>query len=89
MYHRPIQIEFNHCDPAGIVFFPRFYEMVSSVCENFYKDVAGYPYARMMAAQQGVPTVRMEPTFTPLPASATSLISGWRLNALAARQSPF
>ncbi len=39
MYHRPVQIEFNHCDPAGIVFFPRYYEMVSSVCENFYKDV--------------------------------------------------
>ena len=63
IYHRPIQIEFNHCDPAGIVFFPRFYEMVSSVCENFNKDVAGYPYATMMAARQGVPTVRMETDF--------------------------
>lgn len=63
LYHRAIQIEFNHCDPAGIVFFPRFYEMVSSVCENFYKDIADYPYARMMAARQGVPTVRMETDF--------------------------
>ena len=63
IYHHPIQIEFNHCDPAGIVFFPRFYEMVSSVCENFYKDVAEYPYARMMAAGQGVPTVRVETDF--------------------------
>ena len=63
IYHRPVQIEFNHCDPAGIVFFPRFYEMVNSVCENFYKDVAGYSYARMMEAQQGVPTVRLETDF--------------------------
>ncbi|MEO8242202.1 MAG: thioesterase family protein [bacterium] len=63
IYHRPVQIEFNHCDPAGIVFFPRYYEMVSSVCENFYKDVTGYSYARMMAAHQGVPTVRMETDF--------------------------
>jgi 4-hydroxybenzoyl-CoA thioesterase len=63
IYHRPVQIEFNHCDPAGIVFFPRFYEMVSSVCENFYKDVADYPYATMMAAGQGVPTVRVETDF--------------------------
>ena len=62
-YHRPIQIEFNHCDPAGIVFFPRYYEMVSSVCENFHKDIAGRSYARMMAARQGVPTVRMETDF--------------------------
>ena len=63
IYHRPIQIEFNHCDPAGIVFFPRFYEMVSSVCENFHKDVGGLSYAQMMAARSGVPTVRMETDF--------------------------
>ncbi len=63
IYHRQIQIEFNHCDPAGIVFFPRFYEMVSSVAENFHKDVGGLGYAGMMAAGQGVPTVRMETDF--------------------------
>ena len=63
IYHRSVQIEFNHCDPAGIVFFPRYYEIVSSVCENFYKDIAGCPYAQMMAAHQGVPTVRMETDF--------------------------
>jgi 4-hydroxybenzoyl-CoA thioesterase len=63
IYHRPVQIEFNHCDPAGIVFFPRYYEMVSSVCENFYRDIAGLTYAKMMAAGQGVPTVRMETDF--------------------------
>ena len=63
IYHRPIQIEFNHCDPAGIVFFPRFYEMVSSVCENFHKDVSGRSHAQMMASGQGVPTVRIETDF--------------------------
>ena len=62
-YHRPIQIEFNPCDPAGIVFFPRYYEMVSSVFENFHKAIAGRSYARMMAARQGVPTVRMTQAF--------------------------
>jgi len=25
MYERLIQIEFNHCDPAGIVFYPRYF----------------------------------------------------------------
>ena len=63
IYRRAIQIEFNHCDPAGIVFFPRFYEMVSSVCENFHKDVGGLSYAQMMVARQGVPTVRVETDF--------------------------
>jgi len=63
LYTHRIPIEFNHCDPAGIVFFPRFYEMISSACENFHKDVSGLPYARMMQAGQGVPTVRMETDF--------------------------
>ncbi|MFD1807906.1 hypothetical protein ACFSHQ_06310 [Gemmobacter lanyuensis] len=35
IYRRPIQIEFNHCDPAGIVFYPRYFEMTNSVIENF------------------------------------------------------
>ena len=25
------QVEFNHCDPAGIVFYPRYFEMISAV----------------------------------------------------------
>ena len=45
MYERLIQIEFNHCDPAGIVFYPRYFEMVNSVCENFFREVAGLSYA--------------------------------------------
>ncbi len=63
IFHHPIQIEFNHCDPAGIVFFPRFYEMISSDCENFHAKVGGLTYAQMMAAQQGVPTVKIETDF--------------------------
>jgi 4-hydroxybenzoyl-CoA thioesterase len=63
IYHRPIQIEFNHCDPAGIVFYPRYFEMINSVCENFFKDVAGRSYAAMMATRQGVPTARLETNF--------------------------
>ena len=27
LYHRLYPIEFNHCDPAGIVFYPRYFEM--------------------------------------------------------------
>jgi 4-hydroxybenzoyl-CoA thioesterase len=63
IYHRPIQIEFNHCDPAGIVFYPRYFEMINSVAENFFKDVAGRSYASMIATRQGVPTARLETNF--------------------------
>lgn len=63
IYRRHIQIEFNHCDPAGIVFYPRYFEMTNSVAENFFREVAGQSYAAMMRELQGVPTARLEADF--------------------------
>jgi 4-hydroxybenzoyl-CoA thioesterase len=63
-YTRLIQIEFNHCDPAGIVFYPRYFEMTNSVIENFFADVVGRSFASMhMGAQNGVPTVSIAADF--------------------------
>ena len=62
-YTRIMQVEFNHCDPAGIVFYPRYFEMTNSLVENFFADVIGHSYAAMMDAGQGVPTARLEVNF--------------------------
>ena len=63
-YRRDIRIEFNHCDPAGIVFYPRYFEMTNSVVENFFRDVLDYPFERIsMREGNGVPTVRIESAF--------------------------
>lgn len=62
-YHRQIRIEFNHCDPAGIVFYPRYFEMTNSVLENFFRESVGYSYQAMMAEGVGVPTARVETDF--------------------------
>lgn len=63
-YTREIQIEFNHCDPAGIVFYPRYFEMTNSVVENFFADVVGRSFAQMhRGAQNGVPTVKIDAEF--------------------------
>ena len=64
-YIKTIPIEFNHCDPAGIVFYPRYFEMINSVVENFFADVVGRSFAQMHfgGAQNGVPTVRIEANF--------------------------
>lgn len=63
IYTRDIAIEFNHCDPAGIVFYPRYFEMTNSVVENFYREIIGFPFARMMAEGRGIPTARIEIDF--------------------------
>ncbi len=63
-YTREIQIEFNHCDPAGIVFYPRYFEMTNSVVENFFNDVVGRSFASMhRGADNGVPTVALAAEF--------------------------
>ena len=63
-YQRTIPVEFNHCDPAGIVFYPRYFEMTNSVTENFFAEVVGRSYAQMtMRDGNGVPTVRIEADF--------------------------
>jgi len=63
IYSRRIRVEFNHCDPAGIVFYPRYFEMTNSVAENFFRDVVQMPYEAMMEHREGVPTARLEVTF--------------------------
>ena len=64
-YARIIQIEFNHCDPAGIVFYPRYFEMTNSVVENFFADEVGKSFAQMHmeGMHNGVPTVHIEADF--------------------------
>lgn len=64
-YQRRVQVEFNHCDPAGIVFYPRYFEMVNSVVENFFADVLAYPFRRIHLDEgAGVPTVSIAANFT-------------------------
>ncbi len=62
-YHRSIRVEFNHCDPAGIVFYPRYFEMTNSVIENFFRDVAGLTFGQMMTNGTGVPTAAVQTVF--------------------------
>lgn len=62
-YHRTVAVEFNHCDPAGIVFYPRYLEFANHMAENFFAEVLGRSYARIIADGDGVPTVRLECAF--------------------------
>ena len=80
IYRRQIQIEFNHCDPAGIVFYPRYFEMTNSVAENFFREVAGNSYAAMMQTMSGVPTARLETDFHA--PSRLGEVLDWRLHLL-------
>ena len=59
-----LPIRFRHCDPAGIVFYPRFVEMAHSVVEDFFAVVLGFSYQRMFSEfKAGVPVVNLQVDF--------------------------
>jgi len=49
-------VEFNHCDPAGIVFYPRYFEMISATVERFFAGALDFSWGQMgLAGGIGVP----------------------------------
>ena len=40
-------IRFSHCDPAGIVYFVNFFDMVGAVVEDWFRDAVGLPFQEM------------------------------------------
>lgn len=54
-------IRFGDCDPAGIVYFPRFLDFFHAAIEDWYRLALGIDYwARLRDARIGFPAVRTE-----------------------------
>lgn len=56
-----VPVRFRHCDPAGIVFFPRYLEMLNDALEDLMAAL-GRPFDRLHGTH-AVPTVRLEADF--------------------------
>ncbi len=64
IFRAPILIRFAHCDPAGIVFYPRYFEMLNSVVEDWCAQGLGMDFREMHVVRQlGLPTVHLETDF--------------------------
>jgi len=51
-------IRFSHCDPAGIVYFVNFFDMVSGVVEDWFREAIGLPFQEMhLKRRVGFPIV--------------------------------
>ena len=63
-FSRDIKIRFQHCDPAGIVFYPRYFEMFNQMVEDWFSDAIGLSFQKMHTEQRiGVPLVHSEADF--------------------------
>ncbi|WP_417815554.1 acyl-CoA thioesterase [Thalassospira alkalitolerans] len=61
----PQKVLFQHCDPAGIVFYPRYFEMINATVEDWFDARIGVSFAQMHGPLQvAVPTAALQISFT-------------------------
>ena len=63
MFEYPQKVLFKHCDPAGIVFFPRYFEMLNDCMEAFFATELDWPW-EALHGRGAVPTAHIETRFT-------------------------
>lgn len=66
------KIRFKHVDYAGIVFYPRFLEMLNDLVEDWFEEALDRPFSKMHDSRQsrtgqsqtnGIPTVDLKVQF--------------------------
>ena len=58
------KVRFQHCDPAGIVFYPRYFEMINSVVEDWFEEVVHHDFNQLhVEPGTGVPTAAIDTQF--------------------------
>ena len=62
---RKFRIEWGHCDPAGIVFYPRYFEIFDSCLSSLFEQATGLTKHQMMEAYafSGYPAVQARAQF--------------------------
>ncbi|MBB3938629.1 4-hydroxybenzoyl-CoA thioesterase [Novosphingobium fluoreni] len=64
IFETSTQVRFAHVDPAGIVFYPRYFEMVNGAVEDWFAQSLGASFKTMhIDGGYGTPTVKLEVTF--------------------------
>ncbi|QKS01174.1 acyl-CoA thioesterase [Sphingomonas sp. CL5.1] len=58
------QVRFAHVDPAGIVFYPRYFEMLNGAVEDWFADHLGTDFKTLhLDHHLGIPTVKLDVRF--------------------------
>ena len=56
------KIRFKHVDYAGIVFYPRFLEMLNDLVEDWFEEALDRPFSKIHETN-GIPTVDLKVQF--------------------------
>jgi acyl-CoA thioesterase FadM len=64
MFVKEKQIRFQHCDPAGIVFYPHYFVLFHELMEDWFNEGIGESYAGFVKQRgMGLPMVKVECEF--------------------------
>ncbi len=60
----PLEVSFKHCDPAGIMFYPRYVEMLNDVVEHWFRHGLGCDFMTLHGPRgMAVPVAKLEVEF--------------------------
>ena len=63
-FEEEVVVRWAHTDPAGIVFYPRYFEMVNALVEDWFAGPLGCDFETLHGElKTGVPTVSVECEF--------------------------
>ena len=63
-FKRVVSVHWADCDIAGIVYYPKFFDMLNALTEDWFKEELGTSYAELMRKHHiGFPTVRVNCDF--------------------------
>jgi len=63
VFRTQILVRFRDCDPAGMVFYPRYLEMFNNLVEDFFRDGLDLSFEDLIARGWGIPTVHLNVDF--------------------------
>lgn len=59
-----LPIRFSQCDAAGIVYFPNYFDLVHACLEDWYEQVLGFGFTKLVGSGHGAPIVHAECDFS-------------------------
>lgn len=62
-FTRDLIVRFEHCDAAGLIFYPRFFGLVNETVEDWFASLGHSFKSLHVDDRKGVPTVRFDCEF--------------------------
>jgi len=63
-FHATRIVRFAHCDPAGIIFYPRYFDLIHEVKEDWFREALDWSFAKSIGTMmKGFPIVRLASEF--------------------------